>query len=93
MKNIIIRPLMTEKASLLVSKNVYSFEVTEESNKYQIAETLETMYKVKVAGVRVAKKKGKTRRVGRTMKRKLLPDVKIAYVTLKEGKLDLFPQA
>jgi ribosomal protein L23 len=88
-----IRPLMTEKASKQVALNVYSFEVNDEMNKYQITELLEKIYKVKVDHVRMAKQKGKVRRVGRKGSMKQLPDRKIAYVTLKEGKIDIFPQA
>jgi len=87
-----IKPLMTEKASKQVALNVYSFEVNDEMNKYQITELLENMYKVKVDHVRMAKQKGKVRRVGRKGVMKQLPDRKVAYVTLKEGKIDIFPQ-
>jgi large subunit ribosomal protein L23 len=93
MKHIIVRPLMTEKASQLVAQNVYTFQVIEEANKHQVKETLEKMYKVKISAVRMAKKSGKTRRVGKRMVTKELPDIKVAYVTLKEGKIDIFPQA
>ncbi len=92
MSHLIFKPLMTEKASQLAARNTYAFQVPQEINKYQIAETLEKMYKVKVGAVRIAKKKGKTRRVGKMGKTKQLPDRKIAYITLKEGKIDVFPQ-
>ena len=88
-----IKPLMTEKASLLVGKNVYTFQIHQDVNKHKVTEIIENMYKVKVSHVNVAKKAGKIRRVGKFGKTKQLPDVKIAYVTLKEGKINLFPQA
>lgn len=84
---------MTEKASRLASQNTYTFEINKNMNKHQISNLLEKMYKVKVGGVRVAKHKGKIRKVGKMGKTKQLPDTKIAYVTLKEGKIDVFPQA
>ena len=35
MKQSILKPLLTEKASLLTSKNVYTFKISEEANKYK----------------------------------------------------------
>jgi large subunit ribosomal protein L23 len=93
MNQSVIKPLLTEKASRLVAQNVYTFVVGEEVNKHMIAEILEKTYKVKVAEVKMAKKAGKTRRVGKLGRTKQLPAVKVAYVKLKEGKIDLFPQA
>jgi large subunit ribosomal protein L23 len=89
----VIKPLMTEKTTILAARNVYAFEVSEPTNKHQIAELLEKMYKVKVAEVNIAKKAGKVRRVGRLGRSKMVPGKKVAYVKLKEGKIDVFPQA
>lgn len=91
--NIIIAPVLTEKATGLVSNSVYMFEINLKSNKFQVKEALEKLYKVKVGEVRISIRKGKTRRYGRRMKAKKLTDRKIAYIKLKEGKLDLFPKA
>ncbi len=93
MHTLSFKPLMTEKASQLSGRSVYAFAVKQDMNKYQIAEALEKMYKIKVANVKIAKKKGKVRRVGKLGRTKQLPDMKIAYVKLKEGKIDIFPQA
>jgi large subunit ribosomal protein L23 len=91
---IIIRPIITEKATRLVQSSVYTFEVHEKANKFQVEKTLSELYGVKISQISIVKRKGKTRRVGRRMKTKQLPDMKIAYVTVKEGKLSsLFPQA
>ena len=90
---VIVRPVLTEKATQLVKNQVYTFEVSPKSNKNQIAVALEKMFKVKVADIRIVSRKGKMRRVGRTMKAVMMPDVKIAYVQVSEGKIDLFPQA
>lgn len=88
----IIRPILTEKATQLTKRKVYMFQVHRLANKHQIKEILEKLYPVKVKAVAVSMRKGKTRRVGRRMKTKKLADKKIAYITLKEGKLDIFPQ-
>ena len=83
---------MTEKATNLTKDHIYTFEVHEESSKSQIRATLEKLYKVKVGDIRTMIKKGKKRRVGRRMVSKLNPNRKIAFITVTEGKIDLFPQ-
>ncbi|PIQ72766.1 50S ribosomal protein L23 [Candidatus Roizmanbacteria bacterium CG_4_10_14_0_2_um_filter_36_35] len=90
--DVIIAPVLTEKATNLVKDQVYMFKVNSKANKYQIKEILEKIYKVKVSDVRVMVRKGKTRKFGRKMTAKKLADRKIAFVKLKEGKIDLFPQ-
>jgi len=91
--HIITRPLTTEKSTQLAASKVYLFEVNKKANKHQIIETVETLFKVKVDSVRVSIRKGKVRRVGKKMVSKPVADIKIAYVTLNEGAIDLFPQA
>lgn len=90
---VILQPVLTEKSSQMAQNKVYAFVVHEDANKYQVGKALEDMYKVKVAQVRIQVRHGKLRRVGNKMQSKRLSDKKIAYVTLKEGKIDLFPQA
>jgi large subunit ribosomal protein L23 len=91
--NIIIEPVLTEKATGLVKENVYMFEVSSKANKHQVKEALQKLYKVKVGQVRIMVRKGKSRRLGRRMTATRLADKKFAFVKLTEGKLDLFPQA
>ncbi len=90
---VLIRPVLTEKATTLAAGKVYMFEVAPRANKHQIKEALERLYKVKVADIKIAVRKGKTRRVGRKLTIKKLTDKKIAFIKLAEGKIDLFPQA
>ncbi len=93
MKNpqeIIQAPLITEKGSLL-SETAHQvlFRVRPDANKIEVKKAIETLFKVKVIKVRMARYLGKMRRVGRNMGR--LPQWKKAYVTLKEGdKIDFF---
>lgn len=91
-ENIIIRPVLTEKATSLTKERTYMFEVALKANKHQIKTTLEKLYGVSVGAVRLMIRKGKERRVGRRMKTKKLSDSKIAFVVLKKGTIDLFPQ-
>ncbi len=90
---VIIRPLLTEKATALAQNKVYVFEVDEKASKGQISAVISKLYKVKVASVRTLKHKGKMRRAGRSMKMKQQPDKKIAIVNVSEGEINLFPQS
>ncbi len=90
---LLVKPVLTEKATNLASKKVYSFEVSKKANKSQVTMAVEKIYGVKVAGVRMVIRPGKVRRIGRKMTSKKLSDRKIAYISLSEGKIDLFPQA
>ena len=88
----IIAPVLTEKATNLVKNQVFMFLVNPKASKSQIREVLENLYSVKVSSVRTMTKKGKEVKRGKRMTTKKLSDQKIAFVKLKEGKLDMFPQ-
>ena len=83
------RPLITEKNTMLQAQGKYVFEVAEEANKHQIKQAVEKAFKVKVMLVNVMTVPGKRRRVGRRLV--LTPSRKKAIVTLKSGdKIELF---
>jgi large subunit ribosomal protein L23 len=64
--DIIRRPIVTEKSSLLKEEgNQYVFEVATSANKIEIAKAIELLFKVKVVAVRVMNIDGKTRRLGK----------------------------
>ena len=88
----IIAPVLTEKATNLVKNQVFMFLVNPKASKSQIGKVLESLYSVKVSSVRTMTKKGKEVKRGKRMTTKKLSDQKIAFVKLKEGKLDMFPQ-
>jgi len=89
---ILIKPILTEKATKLAAENKYMFLVNLKANKYQIKFAMEKLYPVKVKAVNLYKRKGKTVKRGKKLVQKTLPDKKIAYISLKEGKLDIFPK-
>lgn len=89
---VLIKPILTEKATNLVQNNVYMFEVDKNANKHQIKQVLEKLYKVKTGEVRIMIRKGKEKKVGKKGLLKKTADRKIAFVKLIEGKIDLFPQ-
>lgn len=83
------RPLVTEKNTVLQAQNKYAFEVAREASKHQIEQAVEKAFKVKVIAVNVMTVPGKTRRVGR--RQVLTSSWKKAVVTLKPGdKIELF---
>jgi len=86
--NILIRPVVTEKATNLIGNKVYTFETNLRADKHKIKEALEKLYKVKVKKVRIMIRVGKKRMVV-----KKLANKKIALIELSEGKIELFPQA
>ena len=59
---IILRPWVTEKATLLMEKNQYVFEVAVESNKIEIRKAIEEIFGVQVKAVNTLNVKGKLKR-------------------------------
>lgn len=83
------RPIITEKSTMLHDYGKYTFEVAPEANKIQIKDAVETAFNVKVSAVNTMHVKPKRRRVGRGWG--MTPRWKKAVVTLTEGyRLDLF---
>ena len=84
MYEIIRRPVITEKATLLSEFNQVSFNVPLDATKPEIKAAVEALFKVKVTAVNTLRQKGKTKRFrGRVGKR---VDTKKAIVTLAEGQ-------
>ena len=87
--DVLRRPLVTEKSTVLAERNKYCFEVARDANKTQIKEAVEKAFKVKVASVNVMTVPGKMRRAGR--QRGMTAPWKKALVTVEEGnKIELF---
>jgi large subunit ribosomal protein L23 len=82
--DVILAPVITEKATLLSEQNKVVFRVSHDSTKDEIAHAVEELFKVKVTKVNTSVAKGKTKRFrGIVGKRS---DVKKAIVTLAEGQ-------
>jgi large subunit ribosomal protein L23 len=88
----IIRPVVSEKATVLGDQGKYVFEVAPGANKIQIKQAVEQAFankKVQVDAVNILRVVGKTRRRGRSIG--MTRSWKKAVVTLKPGqRLDLF---
>lgn len=84
MYNIILSPVVTEKAALSAEGNTVVFRVASDATKPAIKEAIESIYKVKVEKVNTLNQQGKVK-VFRGFKGKR-SDYKKAYVRLAEGQ-------
>ncbi|NLT95706.1 MAG: 50S ribosomal protein L23 [Clostridia bacterium] len=82
-RDIIIKPLVSEKSVADMEHNKYTFKVDLNANKIDIKYAVEEIFKVKVIDVKTMVVKGKPKRMGRYEGKR--PDWKKAIVTLKEG--------
>jgi large subunit ribosomal protein L23 len=83
--DVIRRPLITEKTSLMREDGrTIVFEVATAANKVEIRRAVEQLLGSKVAHIRTSLAHGKVKRQGRFFGRR--PDWKKAYVTLREGQ-------
>lgn len=93
-KNILIKPIISEKAELLSEKRgQYSFMVDKKANKLEIKKAVETMYNVNVAAVNtnVVPRRMKVRNTKSGMQVGSKPSYKKAVITLATGEtIDLF---
>ena len=88
-RDILIRPIVTEKSTALMEQGKYTFRVPLAATKLQIRQAVEQIFKVKVQAVNTMRYEGKLKRMGRTQGRR--SDWKKAVVTLKPGEaIELF---
>jgi large subunit ribosomal protein L23 len=83
-REIIIRPISTEKSARLKEYRQYTFQVHKKASKTEIKRAVEEIFKVKVEKVRVINMRGKPRRMGIFSGR--TSSWKKAIVSLKEGE-------
>lgn len=81
--NVLRRPVITEKSTILGEERKYVFEIASEADKYDVARAVEWAFDVKVVSVNTYRRKGKTKRVGTRARKR--PDVKRAIVQLAPG--------
>jgi len=90
-RDIVLRPVISEKSYDMIEHNRYTFEVAKTASKPQIADAVSEIFGVTVTSVNTMNVKGKPRRV-RVAKGKTR-DWKKAIVSLKEGDSIEFFQA
>lgn len=82
--------LITERSlELAESESKYVFKVHPDANKIEIAQAIENIYDVKVASVNSMNRKGKKKRIGRSMRKGRQSNWKKAVVTLAEGTINI----
>lgn len=64
-RDIIIAPVITEKAVMALADKKYTFRVEKSANKIEIAKAVEEIFSVKVQKVNTISMKGRKRRMGR----------------------------
>ena len=82
-RDIIIRPIVTEKTSDMMKDNKYTFQVAMGANKTEIRQAIEAIFNVKVVNVNTIRVLGKTKRMGKYEGKRY--DYKKAIVKLAEG--------
>jgi large subunit ribosomal protein L23 len=89
-RDVIIRPVVTERSTLLADDNdAFTFIVAKDANKPEIKSAVERLFDVKVKKVNTMRYLGKWRRLGQNYGRR--PDFKKAIVTLVEGeRIDVY---
>ena len=81
--DVIVKPVITEKATMASEAGAVVFQVARDATKPQIKDAVESVFGVKVKAVNTVITKGKAKKFrGRPGVRS---DVKKAYVTLEEG--------
>jgi len=86
---ILVRPVITEKNTMLNEQNKYVFEVAAAANKIEIGRAVAEVFKVRVRSVNVITVPGKSRVWRRT--RGMTRSWKKAVVTLEPGdRIELF---
>jgi large subunit ribosomal protein L23 len=89
-RDVILRPVVSEKSYGLIDANTYTFLVHPDATKTQVRQAVEEIWGVKVVKVNTINRKGKTKRHRYHLGQR--PSTKRAIVTLAEGekKIELF---
>lgn len=84
LRDVLIRPLVTEKTTDLMQENKYTFVVPLNTNKVEIRQAVEQIFKVKVEQISTVRVLGKVKRMGKNQGKR--PDYKKAIVKLAAGQ-------
>jgi large subunit ribosomal protein L23 len=90
-RDIVLRPVVSEKSYALYDENVYTFLVADDANKIEIKKAIEEIFSVKVTNVNTLTRKGKRKRNRRTGGWGKRSDQRRAIVSLAEGdRIEIF---
>jgi large subunit ribosomal protein L23 len=90
-RDVILKPVVSEKSYALLDEGVYTFVVHPDANKTEIRQAIEAIFNVRVEKVNTLNRKGKRKRSRRLPTFGTRPDTKRAIVTLQAGQtIELF---
>lgn len=90
-RDVILRPVVSEKSYGALEKSVYTFVVARQATKIEIRTAVEAIFDVTVLSVNTLNRKGKRKRERRTGRWVKSSNEKRACVTLAEGdSIELF---
>ncbi|MGH8999196.1 MAG: 50S ribosomal protein L23 [Acidimicrobiia bacterium] len=90
-RDVILKPVVSEKSYALLDENVYTFVVAPDANKIEIKAAVEAIFNVKVTKISTLRRKGKRKRNRRTGVYGRRPDQKRAIVALaSDDRIELF---
>ena len=87
-RDVIIRPVVSEKSYGLLDDGVYTFIVAPDANKVEVRQAVESIFGVKVVKVNTLNRKGKRKRTRAGFGQRA--SSKRAIVTLREGRIEIF---
>lgn len=88
-RDVLLKPVVSEKSYALIDENKYTFIVAPGTNKTQIKQAVQAVFSVKVTGVNTINRIGKRKRTKSGFGKRA--DTKRAIVTLAEGdRIDIF---
>ena len=88
-RDVLLKPVVSEKSYALLDENKYTFIVRPDANKTQIKIAIEKIFEVKVTSVNTINRKGKRKRTRFGYGKR--PDTKRAIVSVAEGdRIDIF---
>lgn len=91
MRQIIVKPILTEKTINLASElNQYTFEVSGETTKKQVATRIAEKYEVEVESVRIQNRLGKIKRFGSKSSGRRKNSKRAIVQLNKKDKIDSF---
>jgi large subunit ribosomal protein L23 len=90
-RDVVLKPVVSEKSYGLLDRNVYTFVVHGNATKIEIRDAVQQIFNVQVMKVNTLNRKGKRKRNRRQATFGKRPDTKRAIVTLASGsRIDLF---
>ena len=88
-RDVILKPVVSEKSYALLDANTYTFIVHPDANKTEIKEAIQSIFSVRVMNVNTLHRKGKRKRTRRTLG--VRKATKRALVTLHaDDKIEIF---